>query len=127
MTCHDSFNKVVVCTVLLTFLFGCTTTSPLSTTIPQALARSVGLGDEIEIKQKDGSRLEFEVTEVTQDGIGGHGVFVPYTDMQQVSKIQVNMIGTGLLVLLGVGLIYGLEKNFDCGLFNSNSDECDDY
>jgi hypothetical protein len=130
MTRRETFNKGVVCVVLLAFTFGCTTTRPLTTTSPQALARSIGVGDKIEIKRQDGSRLAFEVTEVSGDGIGGSSAFVPYNDMQKVSKIQINMVGTGLLVLLGVGLLSGLEKNlekYDCGPFYWPSDECDEY
>lgn len=125
MTRRDAFDKVVVCMVLLAFMFGCTTTRPLTTTSPQELARSVGVGDEIEIMRHDGSRLEFEVTEVSRDGIGGSGVFVPYNEMQQVSRIQENMVGTGLLVIVIVGLLYALAKNLDdCGPFYWPSVEC---
>lgn len=95
MTRRDAFDKVVVCMVLLAFMFGCTTTRPLTTASPHELARSVGVGDEIEIIRHDGSKLEFEVTEVLPEGIGGSGVFVPYNDMQQVSRIQIDMVGTG--------------------------------
>jgi hypothetical protein len=92
------------------------------------LARSVGVGDEIEIERHDGSKLEFEVTEVSRDGIGGSGVFVPYSEIQQVSRIQENMVGTALLVLVVVGLLYALAKNMDdCGPFYWPSDECVEY
>jgi len=126
MARHDSFNKAVICTVLLAFTFGCTTTRPLTTASPQALFNSVAVGDDIEIKRNDGTKLELKVTEVSLEGIGGSAVFVPYTDMQQVSIIRNNKVGTGLLVLFGIGLLYGLEKNFDCGLFYWPNTECDE-
>ena len=126
MTGYDLLNKAVICIVLLTFTLGCTSTQLLTTTSPQALVNSVSVGDEIEIDRKDGTKLKLEVTEVSQEGIGGGGIFVPYAEMQQVSISHKNMIGTGLLVFLGIGLLYGLEKNFDCGLFYWPGIECDE-
>ena len=125
MTGHEPLNKALVCIVLLAFTLGCTTTRPLTTSSPQALVASVAVGDEVEIERNDGTRVKLDVTEVSIAGIRGGSIFVPYADIQQVSVIHENWIGTGLLVILGVGLLYAMEKNFDCGLFSWDS-ECVD-
>jgi hypothetical protein len=123
MAGHEALNKVLICIVLLTFTLGCTTTQSVTATSPQALVDSVAVGDTIEITRKDGTSLDLNVTEVSIAGIQGGGIFVPYADIQKVSISRENWIGTGLLVVLGAGLLYVLEKNLDCGLFPLNG-EC---
>lgn len=125
MTGHDILIKALICTVLLTFTLGCTTTRPLTTTSPQALVDSVAVGDKVEIAKTDGTSLKLKVTEVSKAGIGGSGMFVPYAEIRRVLVSRENWIGTGLLVVLGAGLLYTMEKNFDCGLFPLGS-ECPD-
>jgi len=125
MTSHEVFNKALICTVLLTFTLGCTTTQTLTTTSPQALVDSVAVGDKVKIAKKDGTRLALKVTEVSTDGISGSGTFIPYADIQQVSADSENRVGTILLVALGVGLLYVMEKNLDCGIFPLGA-ECPD-
>ncbi len=127
MISNDSLNKAVLCSVLLTFTLGCTTTRPLAMTSPQALVDLVAVGDTVEVKRKTGDSLEFKVTEVSKEGIRGSGVFVPYSDIQQLAQSRDNHVGTALLVILGVAVLYALEENTACGLFTQKTDaECSD-
>lgn len=42
-------------------------------------------GDDIAITRNDGTRLKFEVTEVSPEGIGGSELLVPYADIRMLS------------------------------------------
>jgi hypothetical protein len=125
MISNDSFNKSIICVFLLTFTLGCTTIQPLATTSPQALVDLVAVGDTVVVERKNGDSLELTVTEVSKEGVGGSGVFVPYADIQQLSRSRENFVGTALLVILGVTALVALENNSACGLFTRKSSaEC---
>jgi len=123
MNGHDSLNKASIYLLLLTFTAGCTTSLPLAPITPEALADLVAVGDTVEVEKKDGDSLTLNVTEVSKEGVRGSGNFVPYTDIQRISLRRENVVGTVSLVVLGVAVLYALEKNFDCGLFSWDS-EC---
>lgn len=124
-TGNETFKKVIVCTLLLLFAPGCTTTRSLTLSSPQVLIDSVRLDDVVEIRKVDGSSLKFDVTGVSREGIGGAGEFVPYHEIQTISVLRESPVRTGLLVVLGIGVLYAIEKNADCGIFNWD-DECDE-
>ena len=123
---QGSFSKVFVCLVLLPFLFACTTTRYLTDTSPETLLHSVKIEDIVEIEQKDGGSLSFEVTEVSNEGIHGSGVFVPYSEIQTISVSRESPARTALFVAATIAVLYALEKNMDCGIFYSDDEECDD-
>lgn len=125
MNRREYFNKSLVCFVLLTLTLGCTTTRPFTASSPQELVDLVAVGDAIEIERKNGTRATLKVTDVSKDGISGDGIFVAYADIKQILVTRENRVGTGLMVILGISVLYALEKNADCGIFTWDS-ECDE-
>jgi hypothetical protein len=104
MTRLLTVNKFVIYLVLIAFTAGCTTTMrSLPTNDAQSLASQLEVGDKIKIIRNDDTDVTFEVVTVSDEGISGEGVFVAYSDIQQVQVSQVNQLGTvwkvGLLAI----------------------------
>ena len=121
----DLLAPTLACVLLLAGTGGCTTTRPLATTSPEELATSISVEDVVQIERQSGSRLTFAMTEVSEEGVRGSGIFVPYADIGSISVVRESPLRTGLLVGLGVAVIYVLETNADCGIFDW-SEDCED-
>ena len=92
MTSRLTTNKFIICLVLTTFSVGCTTMRSLPATDTQSLASQIMVGDKISIVRNDLTDITFNVSIVSDEGIGGEGVFIAYSDIQQV---QVQQFSTG--------------------------------
>ncbi len=95
MTSRLTINNFIIYLVLIAFTAGCTTMRPLPATSAQSLATQLEVGDKITITRNDLSDVTFEVTAFSDEGISGGGVFVAYSDIQQV---QVSEFSTGKTV-----------------------------
>ena len=100
-------NKFIIYLVLIAFTAGCTTMRPLPTTDAQSLASQIEVGDKIKIMRNDDTDVTFKVSVVSDEGISGDGVFVAYSDIQQV---QVSQTGAGKTVgiVAGIGILVAL-------------------
>jgi hypothetical protein len=101
MTGYYGFFKTIVCLVLATFMFGCTTLLPLSLTNRQAWQNQLEAGDEVKVTRKDGSAMTFGIDTVTEEGISGDGTLVAWSDMQQ---LEVRQFSTGKTIGLVAGI-----------------------
>lgn len=104
---HPGFTRLVACLVLIAFAAGCTTMRPLEGPDPTAFASEIEVGDKVRITRSDFSAVEFEVTNVANDGIGGDGIFVPWADVQQVEIRRIDKLRTGIVVVLGAVVLAG--------------------
>ena len=81
---NGAVNKIVISIVLLLFVMGCTTTRILSANDPQSIASQLKVGDNVQITRNDDSDVKFKVEAISNEGIDGDGIFVAYSDIQQV-------------------------------------------
>jgi hypothetical protein len=95
MTSRLTSNKFIFYMVLITFAVGCTTMQSVPAIDAQSLASQIEVGDEISIVRNDLTDVTFDVDVVSDEGIGGDGVFVAYADIRQV---QVRQFNTGKTV-----------------------------
>ena len=102
MTSRLSANKFIIYLVLITFGAGCTTMRSVPTTDAQSLASQIEVGDEVSIVLNDLTDVTFDVDVVSNEGIGGDGVFVAYSGIQQV---QVRQFSTGKTVAFAAILV----------------------
>ena len=73
-------------------------------------------GDEVRVTTRGGDRTEFRVTDVTDEGLGGHSFFVPWTE---VSRLEVRRPGANehttqiILGLIGLAALIALINSAD--------------
>jgi len=87
---------------------------PLPSADHATVSSQVELGDKVEITKNDGSVVKFEVSEITDAGIGGDGQFIAYADMRDISSKQFSAGATlgltvGILAIVTVVVAAGLE------------------
>ena len=114
--------RSIVFLILVTFTVGCTTMQPIRGTDRETLSNQISVGDTVEIAQKTGGIVRFEVDEISESGIGGEGKFIAYRDIRQVWISQISRkspggIVLGIVVIVGgVALLLALiENNFAPG------------
>ena len=77
----------------------------------------VQLGDRVELITKSGEKLDFAVTDITSEGIGGKFGFIPYEDIRNLSTPKPGRAEDGsygwLLALLGVAAAVALVAASD--------------
>ncbi len=105
MTSRLTVNKFIIYLVLIAFTAGCTTLRPLPAIDAQTLASQIEVGDKVKITRNDLTEAAFEVGAITDEGISGDGVFVAYSDIQQV---QVRQFSTGKTVGLVAAIVVAL-------------------
>ena len=88
MTSRLMVNKFIIYLVLIAFTAGCTTMRSLPTNVAQSLARQIEVGDKIKIIRNDYTDVTFTVSAISDEGISGDEVFVPYSDIRQVQVSQ---------------------------------------
>ncbi len=92
-------NKFIIYLVLIAFTAGCTTMRSLPTTDAQSLASQIEVGDKIKIMRNDDTDVTFKVSDVSDEGISGDGVFVAYSDIRSVQVSQQSIVkSAGLMV-----------------------------
>ncbi len=89
------FNKFVVYFALIAFLTGCSSVQTLPGTDPQSLASQVKVGDYVKIVRNDDTAAKIFVDTISDEGIGGDGVFVAYPDIYEVQIIRANKLLKG--------------------------------
>ena len=109
-------TRAIVCSLLLAIFPGCTTTRSVDLTSPRDMVESIRVEDTVEVERTDGTRLRFDITEISEDGIRGDGVYIPYPDIRDISVVRGSPLRTGLLVGLGLAVLFALEQNADCGI-----------
>jgi len=101
-------NKIVISIVLLSFVTGCTTTRSLLTNDAQSIASQLKVGDKVQITRSDASDVRFKIEAISNEGIDGDGIFVAYSDIQQIQIREhstaktVGLVAAILVVLKGL-------------------------
>jgi len=104
---------------LLVFnLAACSTLQPVSVERAMQAGPPAGVdhGSLVRVKTLDGRRLEFRVTEITPEGLGGSPGFVRYADMDSLAVRQERAPGDAaawVLGILGVAALVALIANAD--------------
>jgi len=81
---NSCFTRVVICSVVIAFTAGCTSMRTVSGDDAAGPSDKVWVGEKVKITRNDLSSVKFRVTEISDDGISGDGIFVAYTDIQQL-------------------------------------------
>ena len=102
----DAPNKIVIGIVLFSFVAGCTTTRVLPTNDAQSIASQLKVGDKVQITRSDASEIRFKIEVISDEGIDGDGIFVAYSDIQQV---QIREHSTAKTVGLVVAILIVLK------------------
>lgn len=101
-------DTIVTSIVLLSFVTGCTTTRSLPANDPQSFESQLKVGDKVQITRNDASDVKFKVDAISDEGLAGDGIFVAYSDIQQVrirelsTAKTVGLIAAILIVLKGL-------------------------
>lgn len=85
-------------------LAGCMTTQPLAVDAKH-LSAELEPGDRVEIVTKGGQQLQFAVESVDGQGVRGAGQQVAFGDIQSISRSQLNVGRTALIVLGAAAVI----------------------
>lgn len=99
---NPGLARLVTCIALVAFATACTTMHPVKGSDPAAYAAGIEAGDTVRITRNDLSSVEFEVSALSDDGIGGDGVFVPWIDIRQIDVQRISATRTATVVVLGV-------------------------
>lgn len=114
------FFKVYVLSVLLINLVACSSmqTVNVENAIKYSSARGVDYGSLVEVKTLDHRTIEFRVTEMTDEGLGGNSGFYRFEDMKslRVENPEANSndnAWTYILGALGVAALIFVVANAD--------------
>ena len=116
-------NKIVISIVLLSFVAGCTTMRSLPTNDAQSIASQLEVGDNVQLTRSDASDVRFKVEAISNEGLAGDGIFVAYSDIQQVrvrKHSTAKTVGLAAAILLVVKGLYdyanGVGEYIDAGI-----------
>lgn len=115
---YPGLTRFITCLVLIAFATGCTTMRPVDGTDAASFAGQFEVGDKVRITRMDFSTHEFEITEIADDGIGGDGIFIPWSDIQLAEIRRIDRLRTGTVVVLGAAVVLAgvvLASGFDIG------------
>ncbi len=101
-------NKIVISIALLSIVSGCTTTRSLPTNDAQSVASQLNIGDKVRITRSDASEVKFKIDAISNEGIEGDGIFVAYTDIQQIQIREHSTAKTVALVAVILVVLKGL-------------------
>ena len=111
--------RQLILSLLIFHLAACSSMHAVSVRDVQAGSESspVQVGDRVKIITKSNEKLDFAVTDLTPQGIGGKFGFIPYDNIQ---RLMVNVPSTSddssytwLWVLLGIGVTAALVASAD--------------
>jgi len=91
-------SMVVVCASLA--LFGCMALKPLSAD-PTTLRTTLKPGDHVEVVTSGGKEMQLTVDSVDDNGLQASGQHFAYSDIRSISRKQVN-VGTTTMLVLGI-------------------------
>ena len=98
-------NKIFASFVLLSFVTGCTSMRSLPTNDAQSIASQLKVGDKVQITRSDDSDVRFKTEVISTEGLAGDGIFVAYSDIQQIKIREHSTAKTvGLVVAILVVL-----------------------
>ena len=86
----------IVATLLA--MVACTTMQPLTAATPQ-LQQLLKVGDEVEITTNSGQQLNLKVQRIDDTGLHGGGRDIAYGDIRSISRKQISVGRTALLVV----------------------------
>jgi hypothetical protein len=89
-------SMVIVCASFA--MFGCMALKPLaadSTTLRTTLKR----GDHVEVTTTSGRQMQFDIEAIDESGLQGGGQRIAYNDIRSISRKQLNVGSTTMLVL----------------------------
>lgn len=89
-------SMIVVCASLA--MLGCMALKPLSSD-PTTLRTTLKRGDHVEVVTSNGKETRFDVDAVDDSGVQGGGQRIAYTDIRSISRKQLAVGSTTLLVL----------------------------
>jgi hypothetical protein len=89
-------TAVCVCLSML----GCMAMKPLSVD-PAQLRGTLKRGDHVEVVTRSGQQLQFAIDSVDENGLQGGGQRVAYNDVSSISRNQI-AVGRTTLIVLGV-------------------------
>jgi hypothetical protein len=95
-----TFVKQLLAAGVAISMVGCTTVQSL-TVDPSHLSSALKRGDQVQIVTSRGEQLQFKIDTVDANGLQGGGQHVAYNDIQSISRKQVD-VGRTALVVLGV-------------------------
>lgn len=87
---------VAVCASLS--LLGCMALKPLSSD-PTTLRTTLKRGDHVEVVTTGGKEMQFNVDAIDETGLQGGGQHLAYSEIRSISRKQLNVGSTTLLVL----------------------------
>ena len=91
-------SMIVVCTSLA--MFGCMALKPLSSD-PTTLRTTLKRGDHVEVVTNSGKEMQFNVDAIDDAGLQGDGQRIAYGDIRSISRKQL-AVGTTTLLVLGI-------------------------
>jgi len=89
-------SMIVVCASLA--MFGCMALKPMSAD-PTTLRTTLKRGDHVEVVTQAGKQMQFSVDAIDDAGLQGGGQSIAYSDIRSISRKQLNVGSTTLLVL----------------------------
>lgn len=97
---NPGITRSIMWIVLITFTAGCTTMQPVHGTDAASYSAQIEVGDKIRITRTDLSTVEFEITQIANDGIGGDGTFVAWSEIEQIETVHGNTAATVAILAL---------------------------
>jgi len=116
--CHMLIRRFLL-SLLVLHLAACSTMQSVSVQDVQKQDENspVQIGDKVEVITRDSEKMNFVVTDITDDGLGGKFGFIPY---ENIRNLKVNVPGSSdgrsyawLWGILGVGALIALAVSSD--------------
>lgn len=92
--------RLLIATVALLAMVGCTTVQPL-TVNPQGLSSTLKRGDQVEVVTASGQEMRITIDSVDANGLQGSGQQISFSDIRSIHRRQIS-VGRTALVVLGV-------------------------
>ncbi len=83
---------------------------PLPATDAQSIASHIEVGDNVQLTRSDASDVRFKVEAISNEGLAGDGIFVAYSDIQQV---RVREHSTAKTVALVAAILVVVKGSYD--------------
>ena len=113
-----AFARIVAGLALFAYVSGCTTMRPVVASDAASFAAQIEAGDSVRITRNDISTVKFKVSELSDEGIGGDGTFVAWSEIRQVEVKKIDAARTGIAVavsVLVIGLVAYLASDITVG------------
>ena len=103
---HNS-TPLIVILILSCLLNACTSFQPLGSNSPEFLAKTLEVGDRVEVRTNYGIEREFIIEEITAQGISGNEITANFDEIAQVKvkRVDQEKVKNITLVVVAVPLI----------------------